>query len=250
MKKNIVIRFFYAAGMLGLCILAPALALGASNAAVLSADATVSGVNSLDISLANAGDDQAALKMQFTNPSGIAKSDQYLRITFDSNGLGARIVLRTDNRNSGKPFTGAGEGAGLVGNSDSAKTVPLVWAVFPDLASAKAFVFKGDTDSSGSAKGNLPGASERGPGEAEGLVVDKANPLFETQDVLNYATVVLTNGTNGLLGNFPTDEDGAGGSTGLRGAASPVFLVLGADFFDVMSQTYSTTALGLDLVVQ
>lgn len=231
-------------------ILLPALAYGASNTAVLTATAIVSGVNSLDVFLLNTSDDQAAPKMQFASPSGIAKSNQYLHIVFDSNALGARIILRTDNRNSAKPFTGSGEGAGLVGNSDSTQTVLLLWAVFPDLISAKAFVFKGDTDPSGSAKGSLPGSVERGAGEAEGLVVDKANLDFETQNVLSYTTVVLPNGANGLLGNFPTDEDGAGGLTGLRSAASPVFLVLGADFVNAVSQTYSTSTLGLDLVVQ
>lgn len=226
-------------------------AFGASNTATLDASATVSGVNSLDVALLNVSDDQAAAKIQFPNSSsGVNTAAQYARITFDSNAIGARVIIRTDNRNSAVPFTGTGEGGGLVGHMDSGKTVPLLWAVFPDLPGAKAFVFKGDTDPSGSSKGSLPGSVERGAGEAEGFVVDKANPNFETQDVLNYATVVLPNGTNGLLGNFPTDEDGAGASTGLRSAASPVFLVLGSDFTSVSSQMYSTTTLGLDLVVQ
>ena len=225
-------------------------AFAASNTGLIPVSATVSGVSSLNVILIKTSDDQPSLKMQFANTNGVTMSDQYVRIEFDSNALGARIIIRSDNQNSNKPFTGIGEGAGLVGNTDSTKNVPLLWAVFPDLASAKGFVFKGDTDPSGTSKGSLPGSVERGAGEAEGLVVDKRNANFETHDVLNYATVVLPNGPNALLGNFPTDEDGAGPKTGLRSTTSPVFLVLGADFVNAISQVYSTNTLGFDLIVQ
>ena len=223
---------------------------GGSNTAILTATATVSGVNSLDLKLFNLADSQPATKVQFLNTSGIAKADQYLQVEFDSNALGARIIIRTDNRNSNPPFTGTGEGAGLVGKIDSGQTVPLLWVVFPDLASAKGFQFTGDTDPDGTGKGTLPGAIARPAGEAEGIVVDKANPSFETPSVLDYTTVVVPNGTGGLLGSFPTDEDGAGPKTGLRSATSPTFIVLGADFFNTSTQSYATTTLGLDLVVQ
>ena len=233
-----------------LLVLRCSLAWASTSTAIVSVSATVSGVNSLELSLLNFSDDQSSPKVQYANPSGIVKASQYMRIDFDSNALGAKIVLRTDNRNSAPAFTGPGEGAGLVGSSDTKRTVPVLWAVFPDLASAKNFSFTGDTDPDGTAVGTLPGAKPRPAGEAEGLVVDKANTNFETQAVLGYATVVAPNGVSGLLGNFPTDEDGAGPKTGSRSANSPVFLVLGADFLGASPQAYGTTTLGLDLVVQ
>ncbi len=228
----------------------PSTIYGGSNTATLAVTATISGVNSLELTFFNLADDQPASKVQFTNTSGIVKANQYIRINFDSNALGAKIILRTDNRNSNPAFTGTGEGAGLVGVADSTVTIPMLWVVFPDLPSAKSFQFTGDTDPDVNATGSLPGANRRPSGEAEGIVVDKANPNFEIPNVLNYATVVLPNGTNGLLANFPTDEDGAGPSTALRQASSPLFLVLGADFVNAKTQSYTTTTLGFDLVVQ
>ena len=221
----------------------------------VTVEAVVTGTNVLNISLLNTSDDQAAAKMIFANTSAIGKASQYLQVDFNSNAVGARVVLRTDNKNSTKPFTGTGEGAGLVGNTDSKVTVPLLWAVFDDLAPAKAFVFKGDTDASGTAKGSLPGAVERGAGEAEGLVVDKANTNYENADpsganVQGYATVVLPQGTTGLLGNFPSDEDGAGPKTGLRPCTSPIFVVVAGAFGGLTAQTYSSSTLALDLVTQ
>lgn len=248
MRKYFSLIFLLAALLCG--TVAAGLVNAATNSAVLTVSAVVSGSNNMNIELRNAGDDQVAAKMRFSKTSGVSKSDQYVRIDFDSNSLGARIILRTDNKNSSFPYTGSGEGAGLVCNSDTTRTVPLLWAVFPDLAGARGFQFTGDTDPSADGKGSLPGASPRAAGEAEGLVVDRANPGFESQGVLNYATVVLPVGNKGLLANFPTDEDGAGPKTGLRSAASPVYLVLGADFSNAVSQSYSTNTLGFDLVVQ
>ena len=235
-------------GVLGLTM--PSLVHGGSNTAVTSVTATVSGTNSMDLQLFNLADDQPSTKVQFLNTTGITKANQYLSVSFDSNALGAHIIIRTDNRGSNPPFTGSGEGAGLVGIKDSTQTVPLLWAIFSDLPSTKSFQFTGDTDPDGTAAGTLPGATARAAGEAEGLVVDKANTNFESSGVQNYVTAIVPNGTDCLLGNFPTDEDGAGPSTGLRHATSPVFIVLGADFFNANVQSYTTTALGLDLVVQ
>ena len=221
----------------------------------VTVEAVVTGTNVLNIALLNISGDLAAAKMTFANTSGIGGSAQYIQVDFNSNAVGARVVLRTDNKNSSKPFTGTGEGAGLVGNTDSKITAPLLWAVFDDLALAKAFVFKGDTDPSGTLHGSLPGSVERGAGEAEGLVVDKANVNYENADpnganVQGYATVVIPQGTSGLLGNFPSDEDGAGPKTGLRPCTSPIFLVVAGVFGGLTAQTYSTSTLALDLVTQ
>ena len=237
-----------AIGVLGLAM--PSLLHGGSNTAVTSATATVSGSNSMDLQLFNLADDQPSTKVQFLNTAGITKANQYLKVEFDSNALGAHIIIRTDNRGSNPPFTGSGEGAGLVGTTDSTQTVPLLWVIFPNLPSAKSFQFTGDTDPDGTGVGSLPGATARAAGQAEGLVVDKANPNFETSEVQDYTTAIVPSGTDGLLGNFPTDEDGAGPSTGLRRATSPVFIVLGVDFVNANVQSYTTTTLGLDLVVQ
>ena len=223
----------------------------------VTVEATVSAVNILNVAVKNISDDLAASKMTFSSTTGIGTASQYVQIDFDSNAVGARIVIRTDNKNNSKPFTGTGEGAGLVGITDSKFTVPLLWAVFDDLGGpngAKAFVFKGDTDPSGTSKGSLLGAVERGAGEAEGLVVDKANPNYESTDPnlspIGYATVSSVAGTVGGLGNFPTDEDGSGPKTGLRSCTSPIFVVLGAGFVGVPAQAYSTNTLALDLIVQ
>ncbi len=216
----------------------------------LEASGTVTGSDSLAVSVHNLSDDQQTTKVQFGNTTGIAKASQYLQIDYDSNALGARIIIRTDNRNSVVAYSGSGEGSGLVGNTHRDETVPLVWVVFDELASAKTFIFTGDTDIDGQKVGSLPGANPRLAAEAEGLVVDKANTNFETQNVLDYATIVLPSGTTGLLGSFPTDDDGAGPSTGLRSSTTPVFLILGADFVNARSQSYSTTTLSLDLIVQ
>ena len=237
----------------------------------VTVEATVSAMNILNIAVKNLSDDQAASKITFSNPLGIGTAAQYVQIDFNSNAVGARIVLRTDNKNNSKPFTGPvnAEGAGLVGNTDSTSTVPLLWVVFDDVAQAKTFVFKGDTDPSPTKSGTLLGAQERGAGEAEGLVVDKNNKTpagsnagevggYEDTRVQGYATVVVPQGTAGLLGGFPTDKDGATdgngngnlGDDGLRSCTSPVFLAIGADFNGVAAQTYSTNTLALDLIVQ
>ncbi len=228
----------------------------------LSSSATVTGSNSMSIAVLNISDDQLAAKIQFSIPSGISKASQYVQIDFDSNAIGARIVLRTDNKNSSPAYGGTGEGAGLVGVSNATETVPLLWAIFDDAAAAKAFGFTGDTDSDATGKGLLPGAIARQAGEAEALVVDMNNKTpsgdisrgetggYEDSRVQSYATLVFPSGTSGALGNFPVDEDGAGSGTGARQATSPVFVVLGAGFNGVSNQAYRTSTLGFDLVVQ
>ncbi len=227
----------------------------------VTVEATVTGSNNLSVAVKNSSDDQTATKVAFANASAIAKASQYLQIDFNSNSIGARVVLRTDNKNSSKPYTGTDEGAGLVGNTDSKFTAPLLWAVFDDVTPAKSFAFTGDTDPSSASKGTVVGATERGNGEAEGLVVDKNNKStggYEGASVQGYATVVVPNGTTGSLGGFPSDADGAAdgngngnpGDDGLRSCTSPVFVVLAGAFNGLPAQAYTTNTLALDLVVQ
>ncbi len=232
------------------------------SSSTLTSSATVTGSNSMSISVLNISDDQSAAKIQFLVPSGISKASQYVQIDFDSNALGARVVLRTDNKNNNPAYGGTGEGAGLIGVNNASETVPLLWAIFDDVAAAKSFGFTGDTDPDAVGKGSLPGAAARPAGEAEALVVDMNNKTpagdtargeiggYEDSRVQSYATLVFPAGTSGTLGNFPVDEDGAGPSTGARQATSPVFVVLGAGFNGVSNQAYRTGTLGFDLVVQ
>lgn len=247
-------------------------ALNVVSSQSVTVEATITAVNTLSIALKNISDDQAAIKISFANASGIQNAGQYVQIDYNSNAAGARIVIRTDNKNNtlpSKPYTGTIEGSGLVGVTDTTATIPLLWVIFDDLGSAKTFVFKGDTDPLGTSHGDLLGATERGAGEAEGLVVDKNNKTtagtgagevggYEDVRVQGYATVVVPQGTGGLLGGFPSDKDGAADGNGngniaddgLRTCASPVFLVLGADFNGAVAQAYSTNTLALDLIVQ
>ncbi len=236
----------------------------------VTVEATVSTTNALTIAVKNNSDDTvpSPIKMTFATASGIAKAGQYVQIDYNSNAPGARIVIRTDNRNSTIPFTGdsvakPAEGAGLVGNTDSKATVPLLWVVFDDVAAVKSFVFTGDTDAT-AGTGVVLGATPRAVGEAEGFVIDKNNKTapgtdpakpgeiggYEDPRVQGYATVVVPQGTGGLLGSFPADEDGAGSSTGLRICTSPIFLALGSSFNGVTAQKYSTSTLALDLITQ
>jgi hypothetical protein len=235
-------------------VFAPIAEVGAALNVPISRSVTVSavvtGTNILNVAIKNVSNDVAASQVAFPSSSGIATAQQYLEIEYDSIAVGARVVIRTDNATSSPAFSGTGEGAGLVGNTDTTRTAPLLWVVFDTLAPIKTFTFQGDTDPSSTVKGTVPGATERGAGESEGLVVDKANPNYETTDIQGYATVVVPTGTAGLLGSFPTDADGSGPGTGLRTATSPIFLLLGGGFSSIPAQTYSTTKLALDLVVQ
>ncbi len=216
----------------------------------VTVEAVVAGSNVLSVTLKNASNDGDALKVAFANTTRIGTASQYLEVAFKSIEIGARVIIRTDNRNATPSYTGTGSAAGLVGNTDRTTTAPLLWAVFDDVTSAKAFVFKGDTDPSGTVVGTVPGAEERGAGEAEGLIVDKTDTDYESTTTQNYATVVVPNGESGLMGNFPVDADGAGPSTGMRACTSPVYVVIGAGFQGKSAQTYSTNTLALDLIAQ
>lgn len=205
----------------------------------VTVEATVTGTNVLNVAVKNTSDDQAAAKITFAGTTGVATASQYLEVTFNSNAAGARIVIRTDNKNSSIPYTGTGEGAGLVGNKDTTTNAPLLWVVFDDVASVRTFVFTGKTDGAWNVS-------------KEGLVVDKANPNYETAAVLGYATVVVPDvgqgsGDKGLMGNFPIAADAAGN---LRKCTSPIYVPIGAGFGSVPAQKYSTSTLALDLIVQ
>ena len=250
------------------------------SAPVGTVDAQVSGIaETLSVVSKNVSDNAAFPNNRVTFPAGngVASSPQYLDVSFQSNALGAAVILSTDNRRTTanprfatspgdvfKPDTGV-SGAGLVGVAANGHgfTVPLLWAVY-DNPRAGGYTFTGNL-------GSTPNTF------AEAAMTDKAQTfvfsdkddngntvpvrlvaqLFDSPKGLAYASVVVgmtkVNGDNvGLIASFPEDIDGpANGLTnGLRTAKSPIAIYLGADYRGTPAQAYSTNTLTLELIHQ
>lgn len=228
----------------------------------------------------NVSDNKPASGNHVTFPSGkgVVTSGQYLEISFQSNTLGAAIIISTDNRRrapDGKtlanpafksgvdgilgtaddepfqPWTGV-SGAGLVGTRTKSHgyVAPIFWVVY-DNPRPGGYTFAADFGK-------------------EAVVLDKAQThsfgpggvlkpeLFDSPTALAYASIVV--GMNfvkgfsvGLIASFPEDIDGPsnGNGNGLRTAKSPIVVYLGTNYTGLPGpNTYATNTLKLELIHQ
>jgi hypothetical protein len=180
----------------------------------------------LEVALRNTQDNTPASQLSFgllASGTGIATGRQFaeIRYHFQENNLStAGVHIYTNNQqNPVHPYTGSGDGAGLVGETDSNQNVPLFWTVFDEIQPA-GYSFTGNT-------------------AVEAFVMDKKAGDFGTDGALGYRTLVdsFTN-----LGAFPIP--------GRINAKSPVYLYFGANFANQSNQTYSTQTLTVEVYHQ
>ena len=252
------------------------------SAAITTVQGEVAGVEeTLAVAIKNVSNNSVVTSVIFPTGSSVASSPQYLEVSFQTNTLGAAVIISTDNRR--KSPTGATlanpafksgpdgvlgtaddevfepqkgvSGAGLVGTDPKGHgfVVPLLWAVYDNPRSG-GYAFTGSL-------------------ATEGVVTDKAqthtfveNPdhtvvivsqPFDSPKALAYATIITgmvpVNGVSkGQIASFPEDIDGPsnGNLNGLRSATSPVCVYLGCDYTGAPRQGYATSTLSLELIHQ
>lgn len=105
------------------------------------------GSDGFNVEVRNISDNQIAPNglMDFgLAPAGtkFANGQQYLRIDYNISIANGALCIYTDNRN----YTGQGEGAGLIGQTDRAEFVPVYWSAF-DNTQAGGVPFTGNASS-------------------------------------------------------------------------------------------------------
>ncbi len=269
-----------------------AMAYAANHPAVtILAEGEVKGFDeTLSLVIRNVDNDAVAGNLTFPSAKGAATCRQYLELHFQSNALGAAVILSTNNRmmsadgrttlanpafKSGpdgrlntaddeafEPQKGA-SGAGLVGTAQGGHgyVIPLFWTVFDQPVV------------NGGAKGYTFAANYA----REAAVTDKAQTHvfinargdlapqpFDDARSIAYASVVVgmsfENGqSKGLIASFPEDADGSARdgngdgdfqNDGLRSVTSPVVIYVGTDYTGAPLQGYATNTLKLELIHQ
>jgi hypothetical protein len=218
----------------------------------------------LAVTIKNVSDNATVTAVSFPSGSGLASSGQYLEVAFQSNTIGASVIISTDNRAADAvPRFASGatdnfdsttgvSGAGMVGTATFGHgfVVPLLWVVF-------------DSTQSG-------GHSFTGNLVLEGVVTDKAQTHafagpngaliaqpFDSAENLGYASIISGmvqegSANKGLIASYPVDADGNdnGNDDGLRPATSPVVVYLGTNYTGAPAQGYATNKLKLELIHQ
>jgi hypothetical protein len=103
-----------------------------------------SGEDSFSFEVRNVSDNQISPNglIDFgLNPGGtaFANAQQYLHINYNISIANAALCIYTDNRD----YTGPGEGAGLIGQTDKAESVPMFWSAF-DNPPLGGYIFTGN----------------------------------------------------------------------------------------------------------
>lgn len=169
-----------------------------------------SGQDSFTLVVRNVSDNQpstAGLIDFGLNPGGtaFATAKQYLDIGYNLSIPNAALCTYTDNRD----YTGPGEGAGLIGQTDKAESVPMFWTAF-DAVQLGGYVFNGDA-------------------QIEEIMQDRRRGDFLNPDTTRRRVVVDGNRT--LMPAKPN-----------RGQdTSPVNIYFGANFANGSAQTYKGT---------
>lgn len=177
----------------------------------------------------NRSDGQLASTIQFGETAAdgaVVLAPQYVEIHYEAVAPFDRITISTDNRDAPiHRFTGptAASASGLVGEIDSARTVPLLWQVY-DEVQAQAPTFDEITQ-------------RKEEIEQWAFVPDQSESKFDTPEARDFRTVVSRSG----LGDRPA----AG-----RPATSPIVLYLVADFRDKPAQPYTVDRLIVERIEQ
>ena len=270
MKKMTIMMVGLAFLVLGVMHQVQAAITVVSSATVPTVQATVTGVaQTLSVAVKNVSDNAAAAGGVATFPAGssVKTSAQYLEVSFQSNTIGAAVIIDTDNRSgtanpgfcSGKdgvigtaddepfnPSSGA-SGSGLVGTAAAGHgfAVPLLWTVF-DAVQPGGYTFVKDFAIEGVVTDKAQTHAFAGP---NGTLIAQS---FDSSANLSYASVVTNmtqdgSGANsGLIASFPQTAQGGG----LRSATSPVVVYLGVDYTGAPAQGYGTNTLKLELINQ
>ncbi len=236
----------------------------------------------LSVVIKNVSDNQpyTGSVVSFPDGVGVVTAAYYLEVSFQSNGLGAAIIISTDNRrvpsdNRGpaanpafksgedgiigtaddeafQPWTGV-SGAGLVGTRTKSHgyAAPIFWVVF-DNPIPGGYTFAADYGKEAVVLDHAQTHAFSGPNGAL-----QPEP-FDSPSAQAYASIIVApnfvNGSSiGLIASYPTDIDGSanGNSNGLRPATSPVIVYLGANLTGMPGpNTYATNTLRLELVHQ
>ncbi len=259
-------------------------------AKTVDAEGEVRGLDeTLSLVIRNVDNDAVVNNLTFPSAKGAATCRQYLELHFQSNALGAAVILSTENRKmssrggtlanpafkSGpdgilntsddeafEPYKGV-SGGGMVGTAQGGHgyVIPLFWTVFDQPV----------------ASGGVRGYTFTANYAREAAVTDKAQThvfinargdlapqLFNDARSIAYASVVVgmsfENGqSKGLIASFPEDADGSSRdgngdgdfqNDGLRGVTSPVVIYLGTDYTGAPLQGYATNTLTLELIHQ
>lgn len=143
--------------------------------------------------------------------TGLKVAEQYLEIGFTLVDGASGLDIYTDNRALIPPFTGSGEGAGLVGRTDTTVALPIFYQVF-DAVNGQA---------------SFPTDSLTNP--SIGKMHDRARPDFFTDASLEERTLVTG---SGLLAPYPL--------AGRQTAQSTIILYFATDFTNASQQPYAT----------
>jgi hypothetical protein len=162
--------------------------------------------DTFSVAVKNISDNQPTSKLDFgNNPAGtdFSTAKQYLELQFSLSRPDTALCLFTNNTN----YTGPGEGAGLVGKTDTAESVPLFWIAFDDTKPG-GHTFSGDP-------------------ATEPALQDRRRSDFLNPEATRKRVVV--DGTPTLMPFFTNAKPGA----------SPVYVYLAAYFAFASSQSYS-----------
>ncbi|NTV53261.1 MAG: hypothetical protein HGA76_09665 [Candidatus Firestonebacteria bacterium] len=182
----------------------------------------------------NISDNMTAAQVSWSSVTPTWKeADQYLAINYFSDQVGWGVQIYTDNHNAGANprYTGStssgDEGAGLVGNTNTALYAPMGWTAQADTATARPSILSDGAGVLISGKGY---AYFKDKMQTAGLY-----PFVSGED---YITLV---NSFGLATNKPTWR---------VAAFSPIYVYLIANFMGKPNQAYGTNQLTVELYHQ